>query len=366
MLKTSSWIRDAKVYTPGLSIEEIKNKYSLKTVYKLASNENPLPPPKGLLEFLKKDLSSINRYPAYLCPALKAASEYYKVDTSQLALGNGSSELIDKLIQAYGESGTGVLISKNSFPLYDLLAHTHRLPTYKVPMKAGFKVDIEAILSTFKKHKNIGLIFISNPNNPTGSYLSQGEIEHLLSSTENDKVLVVLDEAYLEYVRAEDFPNSLELLKKYQHLVVLRSMSKVMGLAGLRLGLMLAQQDIVVSVRKVLCPFNINSMAIKAMEYCFSNPEFKKYLLNSKKLVWESLDFFYRELQKIHIKFYPSQGNFLLFAMPKKAFSFFLERGLILRSFKEEPELENFLRMSVGLEKENNKAIELIKEFCGH
>ena len=363
MIKTSHWIDEAKVYTPGLSIEEVKKKYSLERVYKLASNENPLPPPEELIQTLTKGLKEINRYPSYIRPVVQAASQYYQVEQSQLIIGNGSSELIDKLMQTYGEVDSAILISEKSFPLYALCAQVHRLRVYKTSMRESLKINTEEMLSVLRKNKNIRLIFISNPNNPTGSYVTHTEMEVLLSATEKKNVLVVLDEAYQEYVRATDFPDGLSLMRKYPHLILLRSMSKVMGLAGLRAGVMLAHSSIVDMVKKVICPFNVNTVALQAMRYCFSSPVFKKYLLDSRQLVWKGLDYFYSELEKIDLNFYPSQGNFLLFSAGRpNAFSVLLKKGLILRPLNE-PNLESYLRMSVGLEEENKKAMELIKEI---
>ena len=359
-MKTSPWIEKAKIYTPGMSIAEIKKKYSLKEVYKLASNENPLPPHEGLLETLKEKLKTINRYPSYIQPAVQSAGQYYQVDPSQVILGNGSSELIDKLMQAYGEA---VLISEKSFPLYELCARVRGLSVHKASMDKNLKINVEETISLLKKHEDIRLVFISNPNNPTGSYITHSEMEALLSVTQNKNILLVLDEAYWEYVRAEDYPDGVSLLKKYSHLVILRSMSKVMGLAGLRAGVLLSHPSTVEVMKKVICPFNVNAIALEAMKYCFSNPSFKEYISRSKELVWKSLDYFYGELKKSGILFYPSQGNFLLFSINRPdAFSSLLEKGLILRPIKEKG-LENHLRMSLGLEEENKKALSLIRSI---
>ncbi len=362
-MKVPPWIEKAKTYTPGLSIEEIKKRYSLKQVYKLASNENPLPPHEGLLKTLTEKLKTINRYPSYIQPVIQAASQYYQVEASQVILGNGSSELIDKLMQVYSKSDSAVLISEKSFPLYELCAQTHNLTLYKTTMNEDLKVNIEEMLSTIKKNNNIRLVFISNPNNPTGSYITHSEVEKLLSITQNKNILLVLDEAYLEYVRTKDFPDGVSLLKKYPHLVILRTMSKVMGLAGLRAGVLLSHPSTVETMKKALCPFNVNILALEAMRYCFSNPSFKQYLSDSKELVWKSLDYFYNEFKKLNIKFYPSQGNFLLFSINQPdTFSSLLKKGLILRPMNE-PGLENYLRMSIGLEEENKKALSLIQSI---
>ena len=364
MVKTSLWIDKVEKYTPGLSVEEIKSKYSLDKVYKMASNENPLPPPVDLVNILQNKLPTIHRYPSYMKPVVQAVSGYYQMEPQQVLLGNGSSELIDKLMQAYGGVDISVLISEKSFPLYTVCAQSHRLNICKASMTEGLKVNIQEMLSLLRKNQNIRLIFISNPNNPTGSYITHLELDTLLSETKGKKVLVILDEAYWGYIRAKDFPDGLSLMQKYPHLVLLRSMSKVMGLAGLRAGVMLAHPSVTKVVKKVICPFNVNIMAVEAILYCVSNDSFKKYLSDSKELVWRSLDYFYDELKKLNLMFYPSQGNFLLFSIGKpSAFSYFLKKGLILRSINE-PGLENYLRISMGLEHENKKAVELIREAC--
>ncbi len=363
MINTSHWFKTATTYKPGLSVEEIKKKYSLKTVYKMASNENPLPPPESLLNVLREKLKTINRYPTYLRPAVKSASQYYQVEPDYVILGNGSSELIDKLMQIYGEPDTSILISKHSFPLYALCAQTHRLRVHKAKMEKNLKVSVKNILSILQKNQDIRLIFISNPNNPTGSYITHSELETLLSETENQKVLVILDEAYLEYIRAKDFPNGVSLLHKFPHLVLLRSMSKVMGIAGLRAGVMLARPSITEIMKKVICPFNINALALQAVSYCLSHSDFKQYISDSKHLVWKGLDYFYHEFEKMGLEFYPSQANFLLFSTGlSSVFSDLLEKGLILRPIKE-PGLENFLRISVGLPSENEKAISFLQQI---
>ena len=364
MVRVSSEIKKAGIYIPGLSIEEIKKKYSLKTVYKLGSNENPLPPPEGLLKALRAHLPKIHRYPSYTRPVVSAVARYYNKDPQEVVLGNGSSELIDKLIQTYGAPDGMVLMSKNTFPLYALCARAHRLPIYKVGMDPHFKVSVKKILRALRERDRVRLIFISNPNNPTGSYITNKELDLLLSETRNKNLLVVVDEAYFEYARAKDFPNSLHLMKKYSHLVLLRSMSKVMGLAGLRAGVLLARPAVTKHLQKVICPFNVNTLSARAMLYCVSNPDFKKYLSDSKKQVWKGLDYFYSEFTKMGLSFYPSQGNFVLFS-PGRAggFAFFIKKGLILRPMREAG-LKNFLRMSVGREHENKKAIQLIKSFC--
>ena len=283
-MKSDLWMAKTKSYKPGLSIEEIKKKYSLKTVFKMASNENPLPPPPGLLKVLQEKLKIINRYPSYILPAIQSASKYYQIDPDHIVLGNGSSELIDKLMQAYCDSHMDeVLISENSFPLYALRAQVHRLRTHKAKMAKNLKVSAQNILSIIKENKDIRLIFISNPNNPTGSYINHSTISALLLSTANKNVLVILDEAYLEYARAEDFPDGVSLLKKFPHLVLLRSMSKVMGIAGLRAGVMLARPAVIKVMKKVICPFNVNALSVCAIDYCLSQEDFKKNIYRTQK-----------------------------------------------------------------------------------
>ena len=364
MKKNNDEIRSVGIYQPGLSEEEIQKKYSVKKIYKMGSNENPLPPPEGLKKKLSQGLKFVNRYPSYMQDVVQVCARYFKVQTEQVLLGAGSSELIDALIQAYCEEGSAILTSKNTFPLYVICAGAHRVQALEANMEKDFKISLRNLLTLLEINSNVRLIFISNPNNPTGSYLNQKELTSFLQALAGKNVLLILDEAYWAYTRARDFPNSLDLLKKYPHLVVLRSMSKVVGLAGLRAGLMLADSEVVSFVKKVLLPFNMNLLACRALKYCFSSPEFEKYLLDSQELTWQSLDYFYAEFKKMGWKFLSSQGNFLMFAeRDVNTFQALLEKGLILRPLGVKGgDLKGFLRMSVGLEHENKAALELIRK----
>ena len=350
------------LYKAGLSIEEVQTRYGLKKAYKMGSNENPLPLPEELIHFLKTKVYNIHRYPAYIRPVIKLASKYYNIDSDCLLLGNGSSELIDKLLQVYKEPEGAILISENTFPLYSICATARNWGIHKSKMEKGFKVSVHKMLSILDKQPNIKIIFISNPNNPTGSYISSSELELLAEQTKNKKVLLVLDEAYWGYPRAEDFPDSLHFMSSYSHVVVLRSMSKIAGLAGLRAGVMLAHPSIVNKVKKGICPFNVNILALELMQYIFSEDSFQSYLIKSRNLVWKSLDYFYEQMELMELSYYPSQGNFIFFEPGPRAFDYLLKKGLILRDFVE-PELKSYLRMSVGLEEENHLAIQWIKKF---
>ncbi len=351
-------------YQPGLSIKEIKETYQLKTVYKLASNENPLGPPKGLVEHLNKALQSIHRYPPPHNEASKAIAKYYQVPTDQVAIGNGSSELIDKIMQVYSSSDHFVLMLENSFPLYPAIAKMHNKKSVFVPSPHSLQINVSDILNCLKKHQNISLIFISNPNNPIGTCLNHLEVESLLQVIKNTKTLLVLDEAYYEYHRMTNYPNTHKLLQKYPHnLIILRSLSKVMGLAGLRAGVLISHPQITMRIKQALYPFHVNALALEAIKYCSYDPAFKHYIQQSQKLVWEGLDYFYQELDKLGFSFFPSQANFVLFS-PKKIitaqelFTKLLKKGIILRT--QSGTLTNHLRMSVGLKEENHKTIQTI------
>ncbi len=354
-------------YTPGLAIEEVKKKYQLEKVYKLASNENPLGPSEGLLQVLRSHLTDIHRYPPPLKKTVQSVAQYYQVEPDQVALGNGSSELIDKLLQVYYRDKGVVLISKNSFPLYEICATAHRLTVWKADMEPGWKVSVSSFLSDLKKSENIRLIFISNPNNPTGSALTHQEVETLLQATRSKNIFLVLDEAYREYNRMDDFPDGRVLLNQYSHLILVRSLSKVMGLAGLRAGVLLANPSVIRNLKKALCPFNVNSLANRAIHYCCSDPSFQQHIKKSRELVWNGLDYFYKQLEQLGFVFYPSQANFVLFEaysnLSTITFEELLKRGVILRPQKS-PDLVNYLRMSVGKEEENKQAITALKEVC--
>lgn len=353
-------------YVPGKPIEETKREMGLSHVVKLASNENALGPSPKVLEALKNALPEIHRYPdASGYQLTKKLSEKLQVRPESIVLGNGSNELIDLLIRVFCRPGEQILVAEKSFIAYSICAQAASVKVKSFPLEPGFKIPMRAILEDIKKghKKEDKILFLPNPNNPTGTYFNSDELVALLEATQGrDNFMIVLDEAYNEFVRAKDYPDSLELSRKYPQLVILRTMAKVYGLAGLRLGYLVADPKICGYLHRVRNPFNVNSLAQVAAEAALDDTE---YLAKAQKLVWDGLDYFYRELDSLGLSYVESQGNFLLFDLGRDSAEptqYFLKNGLILRPLRGYG-LPNHLRMSVGTAEENQYAVKILKQW---
>lgn len=364
LVKVSSEIESLIPYKPGKPIAETQREYGLKQVCKLASNEAPFGPSPKVIEALTAELCHLNRYPdASAYNISQVFSKYYGVLPENLVFGNGSNELIDLLIRVFCEPGQSILTSEVAFIAYKICAQAARVKVVEVPMvNMGF--DLQGLKRQMEKEP-ARLIFIANPNNPTGTYVKALELEDFLDFMEAfPETLVVMDEAYTEFVRAKDYPKSLELFHKYSNLVVLRTLSKVYGLAGLRLGVLMASPEVTGYIHRVRNPFNVNQLAQVAGIAALSDRDYVNQLCH---IVWEGLDYFYSELQKMGISYWESQANFVLFDLMKEVtpvYKDLLGQGLIVRPVKNYG-LESCLRLTVGRPEENKMAMESLAQVWG-
>ncbi|MCB0349466.1 MAG: histidinol-phosphate transaminase [Bdellovibrionales bacterium] len=349
-------------YQAGKPIEETKREFQLKEVYKLASNENALgmsPKARQAIEAAVKDLF---RYPDPAAFDLtQKFSKLLGVNPDELLFCNGSDEGIDLLIRVFCNPGDKILTSQYAFAAYGVRAGASRIEITNVPATSDFKID----LSAFKKHwtEKHKLIFLPNPNNPTGSYFNKAEFEDFLNDFGNrDDVMIILDEAYIEFVRAKDYPNGIEYYKKFSNIMLCRTLSKVYGLAGLRIGYLVGKPKYLNYLHRVRTPFNINYLAQVGALAAIDDLE---YVKASQELVWMGLDYFAEEFKKLNIKAYPSEANFMLFDCAGPAAPLaqgLLKKGLILRPLMPYS-LPNHLRISVGLKAENEIAMKWIGEI---
>jgi len=349
-------------YQPGKPISETKRELGLKHVYKLASNESPLPPSQKVKDALLKAMEEINRYPDGACFELKqAVAKYYDVPADWLIFGNGSDEIVDILVQIYCKPGDSILTSKGAFSAYYISATSVRVKTNFTELLPDLRFDLKAMAQMLETDPTIKFVFLPNPNNPTGTYFTTQEFENFMKVAGAKDIFVVLDEAYVEFVRAKDFPNGREFQKRFKNILLLRTMSKVFGLAALRVGLLIAPPEVIDMANRVRKPFNINSLAQAAGVAALADHE---QLEKLKKITWDGLDYFYAELDKMKFEYWPSQANFVLFDTGKDAgevFNALLKEGVILRPVKPYG-MPNYLRMSVGLPEENQAAIAAIRK----
>lgn len=360
-MKVSEYIKSLQPYVPGKPIEETKRQYGIQEVYKLASNENPLGPSPKALAAISQALKNLHLYPDGSCYSLRVKmSSHFKVPGDWLLFGNGSDEIVDYLVRTFCENGDRILTSQMAFHSYPLSAQAARCETTFAPLTEDFRFDLKAMKSLWtSRHK---LIFITNPNNPTGTYNTRDEVEDFLKFFGGrDDVIVVFDEAYFEFVRALNYPDALDYVRRYNNVVTLRTFSKVYGLAGLRVGVLIGHPDITSLLNRVRKPFNVNALAQVAATAAVDDVE---HLEKTRQLTWKGLDFFYLELKRLGLTFVPSQANFVLFDGGRDSAEIFealLRKGVILRPLKNY-NLPTYLRMSVGLEYENEKAIACLEE----
>lgn len=355
-MKVSPQIQKLVPYKAGKPISEVKRELKLDVVYKLASNENAIGYSPKVKQAILAAMEEMNRYPdASYFQLRQKFSQFYKVDANQLVFGCGSNELIDLLIRVYCEPGDAILTSEQAFIAYKICAQAARIDFTETKMGPNLKINVQEIIRAYRpEHK---LIFLPNPNNPTGTYLNKTELCFLLDFFKNNEdVLIVMDEAYVEFARAPDYQNALDLMKEYPNLVVLRTMSKAYGLAGLRLGVMIAPAQVCEYVNRIRMPFNISNLTEAAAMAAIDDLSFVE---QSKKACWAALDYYYAELKKLGLKYIESQANFVLFdtqgngdAIAKEL----LKHGVIFRPVNNYA-LPSYLRLSVGLPHENELAM---------
>jgi histidinol-phosphate aminotransferase len=253
------FLKNITPYRPGKPIEQLQRERGITaTPAKLASNENPYPPHRRIREALISAIDNVNRYPESGSPELSdKLSEILSVSRSEIIVGNGTNEIIDLLVRAYVETDENCVFSSLSFVIYKLVSMQCGVRGIEVPAR-GYRHDLDAMGRAINAKTKI--VFICNPNNPTGTYCTADEVDAFVAGIP-DHVLVVFDQAYLEYVEATDYPDTLALRKKRENIVSLRTFSKVFSLAGLRIGYAVADARVIDSLNKMRQPFNVNRLA---------------------------------------------------------------------------------------------------------
>lgn len=361
-MRVAKEILDLIPYQPGKPISETKRELGLETVFKLASNEHPMGVNPKVIEALIPALSELHRYPdgaAY--EATRCLATHLRASPKEIVFGNGSDELIGLLLKIYCRPGEAILTSEYAFIAYQISAQAAQVKTIKSPITADFRFDLKAMAELLSRHPEIRLVFIANPNNPTGTYVNEAELREFLKASAERDVLVVVDEAYFEYVDASDYPSGLKLRAEFPHLLVLRTMSKAYGLAGLRMGYLIGPEEVVGLMHRVRVPFNLNSLAQVAFVAAMNDQEFVKKGVELNRVERERVS---QALKSQGFKVVPSQTNFVLFDTGgdgQEVFKALLKRGVILRPLANYG-LPRHLRMSLGLPHENDAALTALGE----
>ncbi len=346
-------------YVPGKSIEEVQEEFGAKKWIKLASNENLLGPSPKAIAAIQEELPNIYLYPEGPCTVLRQAlAQKFSIPEGMVVLSNGADNLILMIANAFVDEGDEVVMAEPTFSVYTNVTQIMGGKPIKVKLK-DFTHDLDTMLK--KVNRKTKLVFICNPNNPTGTTVSQESFNHFLSHLPK-RVILVLDEAYGDFVEDAFYPNGLDYIKKKDQVIVLRTFSKVYGLAGLRIGYALGREDLVDCLYQVRDPFPVHRLAQVAAVAALKDED---HAIRSIQLVYEGRRYLYRELDRMGLSYVPSQANFIFIDFEKDSeeiFQAFLKEGIIIRPGKIWG-YPTFARVTIGRLEDNQKFIKALKKI---
>lgn len=350
-------------YSAGKPIEELAREKGLTQISKLASNENPMGPSPLAIEQIKLGLSNIHRYPDMFAFELKSLlAKMYNLKTSNIILGSGSESILSSICKTFLWPGEEVLTSENTFIGFYIIAQATGPKVTMVPLTPDYRFDLPAIAK--KINKKTRVIYLANPNNPTGTFFTKKEFDNLMKFVP-DHVLVILDEAYFEFASGQNnFPDSMSY--RYDNVITLRTFSKAYGLAGIRLGYGFAHDSLISELTKVKVPFEPNSLAqLAGIGALKDTNHLNATLLNNKKQYERTFPY----LEKNGFSPIPSVTNFITFKSndPESLFENLLNEGVIIRTLKSNG-MPNHLRVSMGSQEEMDhffRAMDKIREKNG-
>lgn len=346
-------------YVPGKSIEEVQREIRAKRWIKLASNENLLGPSPKAIRAIRKELSNIYMYPEGPCTVLREAlAQEFSLSEKMVVISNGADNLILMIANAFVNEGDEVVMADPTFSVYTNVTQIMGGKVVKVNLK-DFTHDLGGMLK--KVNRKTKAVFICNPNNPTGTTVSQESFNRFLSKLP-DRVIVILDEAYGDFVEDAFYPNGLDYIRARRQVIVLRTFSKVYGLAGLRIGYALGREDLVDCLYQVRDPFPVHRLAQVAAVAALNDRE---HVLRSIQMVYEGKRYLYRELDKMGLIYVPSHANFIFIDLERdseKIFQALLRDGIIIRPGKTWG-FPTFARVTVGRMGDNQRFIKALRKI---
>jgi len=348
-----------KIYQPGINLEQYSKNFNKIDPIKLSSNENPLgASPKSILA-AKKSLLNLHLYHDASCSRLKKMlAEINKIKENQITVGNGSENILEIISKSFLAKNDTAIVPQYVFATIPLILSTLRVKILTISLdnwKQNVNKTIEACKNTGK------IVYIVNPGNPIGTYLTQDELKFLLKSIPKN-TLVVIDEAYKDYVLSSDYPDTIKLLMTHKNLIITRTFSKIYGLAGLRIGYSISSQEIANILNCGKMPFNNNVVGVEAALAALSDVEHTKNSVQTNNVGRNQI---LTELQKMKIEYLPSFGNFITIDLKKdaqKAAGFFLQNGIIIRPLSSYG-LKSYIRVTIGKKEQNIKFLNVIKMF---
>lgn len=353
-----STLKNIKPYKPGKSIESLKSEKNIPDVIKLASNENPLGA-SVKADDLSTAIDQVHVYPdPFNHPIYKTLAQYNDMSEENLILGNGSDDILQLAALSYFNTNDEVIGSKHSFSVYEHVS-TLMGAIYKQVRMKNYFVDLDGILDAI--NDSTKAIFIANPNNPTGTARNALELNRFLNQVPNH-ILVVIDQAYIEYAGDSYQLNAKSIINSYQNVLLTKTFSKAFGLAGFRIGYGLSSKEIIIQLNKTRTPFNVNQLALQAAYTALKN---KGFLEKSVKLNLKEKQYLGNKLKELNVNTLPSEGNFLacFFAeqLADDIYDKLLNKGVITRSLTSF-DLPNAIRVSVGTREQNNRFLSALKD----
>lgn len=348
---------DLSAYVPGKPVKELQREIGIEKVVKLASNENPYGASPKAVEALNEYVKDITRYPIgdsfYLRQAL---ADFHKISIDNIVCGAGSDEIIQLLYMAFLTEDTHVLAPSPSFSEYELLAKALKSSCKWVPVNSDFSINFDNLLKAVDSKTRF--IMLANPNNPTGRLFGADEFISFMDKLSSE-VLVVLDEAYIEFAD-EDYPKAIGLMKKYNNLMTMRTFSKAYGLASIRCGYLIADKECISLINRIRPPFNVNSAAQIMGISAIGDQNHIKMVVEKNKAERE---FLYNEIKNLGLNYVSTQANFMLIEVGdgKKVFDDLLKEGVIAR-FLGGDMLKKYIRVSIGTNEENKIFIKALKK----
>jgi len=358
LIKPVKYIQNLVPYVPGKPVEELERELGIKDAIKIASNENPLGPSPKAIESLYDLLGGINRYPDGDCFYLREKlSRKLSVSKNNLIFGNGSNEVIEIAARTFMKIGDEAIMGEYAFIVYPLVT----IALGGVPVMSPMPGMIHDLNDIYRRiTSKTKMIFLANPNNPTGTIVQKKELEWFIKEVPED-IMIVVDEAYFEYVDDDHYPNSLDYHTIRKSIITVRTFSKIYGLAGLRLGYGISNIDVVSYMNRIREPFNVNSLAQQA---ALSALDDKEHVDKTIQINRSGMDYLQQNLSQLGIKYYKSYTNFILLDLgydPIPLYNDLLQKGLIVRPVKGYG-LNTHLRVSIGLDEDNRCFVKALTE----
>ena len=347
-----SYIQNLKPYTPGKSIEELAREKNLSFISKLSSNENPLGPSPYAIKEITQTIWNIHRYPDSSARSLKSKiSDYWDLGKENIILGNGSEGVMTNILRTFTQPGDEVLTSKNTFIGFYIMAKSLGLKIHTAPLNSHYQYDVNTLKENITK--KIKIIYIANPNNPTGTYITKNEFDYLMEYVPKS-CIVILDEAYFEFsCQHKNYPDSMDY--RYDNIITTRTFSKAYGLSGIRIGYGFAHENIISYLMKIKLPFEPNTIAqAGAIGALDDQPHLKRTISSNQKFYEKTYSF----LQNNDFKPIKSITNFITFnagnsESSQAMYETLLNEGVIIRPLNNQ-DMPGFVRVSIGSEEEMN------------